>query len=297
MKPIQIRRSNPTLALLLCALGWSTGGFLIKSIDWNPFAIAGIRSLIAAATILLVIRRVPSFVVRTPAGTVDRGQTAACFIATVAYSLTMILFVLSNKMTTAANAILLQYTNPLYVILLSPLVLGEKNKAIDYVTVAGVFAGMILFLLEGIHGGAPLGNILAALSGVTFGVTTVFMRKQKDGHPSDSFLFAHLITVIAMCPFYFISPLPSLASWGGLLALGFFQVGLPSVLYSIGIVRIAAVSAVLLTMLEPLMNPVWVFLFHREAPSATSIAGGVIILGFLVLRTVVKSGKVKTPKH
>jgi drug/metabolite transporter (DMT)-like permease len=288
---MQIRRSNPALAIALCALLWSTGGILIKSVDWNPLAIAGVRSFIGAITIMLLLRRIPSFIIRTKAGRIDRGQTAVCIIAALSYSLTMILFVVSNKMTTAANAILLQYTNPLYVILLSPLALGEKNEGIDYITVAGVFAGMILFLLDGIRGGSALGNILAALSGVTFGLTTVFMRKQKDGHPSDSFLLAHLITIIAMCPFYFSSPRPSLASSGWLLALGILQIGLPSVLYSLGIVRLTAVSAVLLTMLEPLMNPVWVFLFRREAPSITAIAGGIIILGFLFARTVVKSRK------
>jgi drug/metabolite transporter (DMT)-like permease len=184
---------------------------------------------------------------------------------------------------------LLQYTNPLYVILFGPLILGEKNSRIDYVTVAGVFAGMILFLVDGIRGGNTLGNILAAFSGITFGFTTLLMRKQKDGHPSDSFVLAHLITIAAMSPFYFSSPAPSLQSFGALLALGIFQIGIPSVLYSVGITRIAAVSAVLITILEPLMNPVWVFIFRGEAPSRTAILGGVVILGFLLLRTVVKS--------
>jgi drug/metabolite transporter (DMT)-like permease len=268
---------------------WSTGGILIKSVDWNPFAIAGVRSVIGALTIMLCIRRVPVFVIRSKTGTVDRAQTAICFGAALAYSLTMILFVVANKLTTAANTILLQYTNPLYVILFGPLVLGEKNERIDYVTVAGVFAGMILFLVDGIRGGNTLGNILAALSGITFGFTTLLMRRQKDGHPSDSFVLAHLITIAAMSPFFFSSPAPSLQSWGGLLALGIFQIGIPSVLYSVGITRIAAVSAVLITILEPLMNPVWVFIFRREAPSYTAILGGAVILGFLFLRTVVKN--------
>jgi drug/metabolite transporter (DMT)-like permease len=175
------------------------------------------------------------------------------------------------------------------VILFGPLILGEKNSRIDYVTVVGVFSGMFLFLVDGIRGGNTLGNILAALSGITFGLTTLFMRKQKDGHPSDSFVLAHLITILAMSPFFFTSGAPSLQSWGGLVALGIFQIGIPSVLYSVGITRIAAVSAVLITILEPLMNPVWVFIFRAEAPSRTAILGGAVILGFLLLRTAVKN--------
>jgi drug/metabolite transporter (DMT)-like permease len=258
-------------------------------VDWNPLAIAGARSAIGSLTILLLLRRKPVFVFRTAAGKVNWAQTAICFGAAVAYSLSMILFVTATKLTTAANAVLLQYTQPLYVILFGPLILGEKNTAIDYVTVAGVFGGMVLFMIDGIQGGNTFGNILAAVSGVTFGFTTLLLRKQKDGHPSDSFVLAGLITTVAMCPFYFTSPAPSLQSWGWLLALGIFQIGIPSVLYSVGIVRVTAVSAVLITMLEPLMNPVWVFLFRREAPSVSTLLGGVVILGFLFLRTVVKA--------
>jgi drug/metabolite transporter (DMT)-like permease len=285
------RQTNAGFAIALCALLWSTGGILIKSVDWNPFAIAGVRSAIGALTIMLLLRRVPVFVIRTKAGAVDRAQTTICFGAALAYSLTMILFVVANKLTTAANTILLQYTNPLYVILFGPLILGEKNSRIDYVTVAGVFAGMILFLVDGIRGGNTLGNILAAFSGIMFGFSTLLMRKQKDGHPSDSFVLAHLMTIVAMSPFYFSLPALSIQGWGALLALGIFQIGIPSVLYSVGITRIAAVSAVLITILEPLMNPVWVFIFRREAPSRTAILGGIVILGFLFLRTAVKSKK------
>jgi drug/metabolite transporter (DMT)-like permease len=286
------RQTSAGIAIALCALLWSTGGILIKSVDWSPFAIAGARSIVGALSIMLLLRRKPVFVIRTKTGAIDRVQTAICFAAALAYSLTMILFVVANKLTTAANTILLQYTNPLYVILFGPLILGEKNSRIDYVTVAGVFAGMFLFLVDGLRSGNTLGNILAALSGIAFGFTALFMRKQKDGHPSDSFVLAHLITVVAMSPFCFTSGAPSFQSWGALLALGIFQIGIPSVLYSMGIVRVTAVSAVLITMLEPLMNPVWVFIFRAEAPSPTAILGGAVILGFLLLRTAVKA---KTP--
>ena len=284
---MKIKRTSPVLALLLCALLWSTGGILIKSVVWNSFAISGSRSLIGAVLIVCVLRRFPRVVVRRPDGTPDAGQTAARVGAAVAYSATMILFVLANKLTTAANAILLQYTNPLWVILLGPIALKEKNTWIEYVTVLGVLGGMALFALDALGGGNTAGDIIACVSGLCFGTTIVLMRKQKDGSPSDSFVLAHILTFIISVPFIISSGKPDVQSCIGILALGIFQVGFPSILYSLGISRITAISAVFCTMLEPLMNPVWVFLFTGEHPSFNAVLGGIVILGFILLRTII----------
>jgi drug/metabolite transporter (DMT)-like permease len=199
----------------------------------------------------------------------------------------MILYVAANKLTTAANAILLQYTNPLWVILLGPFLLGEKNTWVEYVTVAGVLGGMALFAADGLHGGSALGNVLACVSGFFFGLTVVLMRKQKDSNPSDSFTLSHLITFAVALPVCFSSGMPSPGSWAGIFALGIFQIGLPSILYALGITRVTAISAVLVTMVEPLMNPVWVFLFTGEKPTLNAVAGGIVILGFISFRSVI----------
>jgi drug/metabolite transporter (DMT)-like permease len=284
---MHIKRNNPVLALLLCALLWSTGGILIKSVTWNSMAISGVRSLIGAILIMVILKRFPRVIVRTAENNIDKIQTFSRIAGAVMYSATMILYVLANKLTTAANAILLQYTNPLWVILLGPIVLGEKNKWIEYVTVFGVFCGMILFAADSLHGGNTTGNLIACASGLCFGVSIVLMRKQKDGNPSDSFILAHFLTFIVSIPFCFSSGMPSGMSWIGIIALGIFQIGFPSILYSLGIARVTAISAVLITMLEPLMNPVWVFLFNGERPSLSAIAGGFVILGFILLRSVI----------
>jgi drug/metabolite transporter (DMT)-like permease len=147
--------------------------------------------------------------------------------------------------------------------------------------------GMVLFAADGIHGGNISGNLIACASGLCFGVTIVLMRKQKDGNPSDSFALAHFLTFLVSLPFCFTSGIPSAQSWIGIFALGIFQVGFPSILYSVGITRVTAISAVFITMLEPLMNPVWVFLFNGEKPSLTAVMGGVVILGFIALRILV----------
>jgi drug/metabolite transporter (DMT)-like permease len=286
LSPMKFNRSNPVLALLLCALLWSTGGILIKSVTWNSLAISGARSFIGAVLIICVLRRFPRIVVHNTDGKKDTKETAVRIGAALAYSATMILFVFANKLTTAANAILLQYTNPLWVILLGPVALKEKNTWVEYLTVLGVLGGMTLFALDTLEGGNILGDIIACASGVCFGVSIVLMRKQKNSNPSDSFVLAHILTFIVSLPFIFTSGMLSAQSVAGILALGVFQVGFPSILYSVGIMRITAISAVFCTMLEPLMNPVWVFLFTGEKPSLNAVLGGAVILGFIMFRTL-----------
>ena len=155
------------LALVICAVLWSTGGIFIKNIEWNGLAIAGIRSLISGTFMLLVTRQGIHFFVWDQNGRRDNLSTILLWIAALSYALTMILFVVANKLTTSANAILLQYTCPIYIILLAPILTGEKNRASDYITVLGVMLGIILFFADGLESGNQLGNILAALSGLS----------------------------------------------------------------------------------------------------------------------------------
>ncbi len=278
-----IRESKGTamLSLVLCATLWSSGGILIKLVSWDPFAIAGTRSLIAFLTMFILLGK-PKFTF-----SFDQVMTA------VSYSATMILFVLANKMTTAANAILLQYTEPIFIVILGKWLLpGEKTGIADWLVIAGVLGGMFLFFMDGISFAANFGNVLAVLSGVTFGLTAIFGRRQKDVRGSDSFMLAHLITFAVAIPFIAMAGVPSGSSLLGLGLLGVFQIGIPSILYARGLAGVPAISASFITMLEPVLNPVWVALFLREYPSPRAIAGGVIILACVTLRTVLKSGKI-----
>lgn len=288
---------NPSVVLFLCAVLWSSGGILIKLTDWNPLAIAGTRSLIGAITMMIVLQRIPKLPVKKDDGSVDIKQTADKIIATVAYSATMILFVQATKLTTAANAILLQYTNVLYVIIFGPILLGEKNTWVDYLSAGGIFTGMILLVSGGFDNvGLTAENITgivyALLSGFAFGCTTIFMRRQKDGHPEDSFILSHVLTFIIAIPVITASGVPGVQSMGALLLLGIFQIGLSSVLYAWGIRRVHALTAVLITMSEPVMNPVWVLIFYKEIPTAYSVAGGIIILAFLFFRVYGKQKRI-----
>lgn len=278
------------LALVICAVLWSTGGIFIKNIEWNGLAIAGIRSLISGTFMLLVTRQRIHFFVRDQNGRRDNLSTILLWIAALSYALTMILFVVANKLTTSANAILLQYTCPIYIILLAPILTGEKNRASDYITVLGVMLGIILFFADGLGSGNQLGNILAALSGLSYALATIFMRRCK-GNSGGAMVLSHLITAIVCLPFVIQSGMPSPKSSFFLLMVGTVSIGIPSILYSVGIKKVRALTASFITMLEPLLNPVWVIIFASEVPSVKTILGGVLILGFIMIRSVVQNRK------
>ncbi len=309
-------------ALVLCALLWSSGGILIKLVEWNPFAIAAARSIVAGLFITILLRRKPFFVVRTDTqtassaetagsetntqtahnapsangsatkkGAIDRRATLNLWLAGICYALTMILYVLGNKMTTAANTILLEYTSPIYIIMFGPAILGEKNKISDYISVVVVLCGMVLFFSEGLESGNMVGNIVAALSGVSFGFCTIFMRNQSPDRSINSFQLAHIITFVSCVPFAFVSGMPSGLSCLGLILLGIFQIGIPSLLYSVGLKNVRALTATFISMIEPLMNPVWVMIFDGETPSWQCIVGGSLILGCMGVRAVLARQK------
>lgn len=278
-----IRKTTGTsvASLVLCAFLWSSSGILIKLVDWDPFAISGVRSIIGFITMLFFLRR-PHF-------TFSADQ----LLAALFYSLTMILFVIANKLTSSANAVLLQYTEPVYIILFGRFLLAdERSTWIDWFAVIGVLAGMVLFFLDELSLDANTGNILAILSGVSFALTTIFMRRQKNGRPADSFMLSHLLTFAVSIPFIIRAGPPDLRGSMGLVLLGVLQIGIPSFLYGWGVAGVTAVSTALITMIEPVMNPVWVALFVHELPTPRAIAGGVVILLSVAARTVLKMRKI-----
>ena len=314
-----MKKPEGAFSLVICALGWSLGGVFLKYVNINSFAIAGLRSLFAFIVIAAVSHTLPAFFVKDQSsGKVDRAQTLALWLSALSYAGTMIFYVFGNKLTYAANVIFLEYTSPVWVILLSSILLGEKNRKIDYITFGGIVIGMLLFFADGLfekHSGefaetAVIGNLFGILSGVCYAGTTLFQRKQqmlaaerirqnpqaavtKHDTSRDAFMLAQLLTAIFGLPFVFLSEggIPDSRSLIFLLLLGFLQMGIPNIMYSIGIKKVTALSASLITMIEPLMNPVWVFIFVHEIPSARCIAGGVIILGFILLREFVSKKK------
>lgn len=260
------------LFLILTSLLWSSGGFLIKMVDWNPPAISGMRSAISVVFILLYTRKF-------------RFQLTFVNIAGgIAYALTVILFVLSNKLTTAANAILLQYTAPVWVAMFSGWFLGEKNTRLDIVVILVVILGMMLFFVDELSAGNMVGNVTAILSGLSFAWLVLLLRKQKSGSTIESIILGNIITAL-FGAFFMFDRMPDINSWIGLMMLGVFQLGLSYILYSTAIKYVTAIEAILIPVIEPLLNPIWVLLLIGEKPGIYAILGGIIILAAITFRS------------
>lgn len=272
-KPGQ-ERKQAILFLIAAATLWSSGGALIKFISWNPIAIAGARSLIAAL-VMLVFQRQLHFT-----------WSATQIGGALAYAGTVILFVSANKLTTAANAILLQYTAPVYAAVLSAWLLKEKASKLDWLTIFVVLGGMSLFFLDQLSVGNIAGNICGILSGVTFAFCAVLLRKQKDGSPLESVILGNILTALIGLPFMFQSA-PTSSSWIPLIILGIFQLGISYIFYASAIRYVTALEAILIPVIEPILNPVWVFLAMGETPGPWAFIGGIIVLFSVTGRCVI----------
>jgi len=264
-------------ALAVCALLWSFAGLFIKIIDWNPMAIAGARSAVAGLFLLIWIRK--------PRITFSFPQVGAALSSAA----TMLLFVYANKATTSANAILLQYGAPIYTAILGIFLLKEKPRLEHFAAFLAVAAGMILFFLGDLGGGSFQGDLAAVASGVTFAMYYVFLRMQKDGSPLESNLLAHAFTALIALVWACFLPAPRItwASGAAIVTLGVFQVGLAAVFLSFGIKRVTAIQGILVAAIEPIANPVWVFLATRETPGPNSVAGGAVIIAAVLASSIV----------
>ncbi|HEX2869125.1 MAG TPA: DMT family transporter [Ignavibacteriales bacterium] len=269
-----VEHRKSVLYLIATAVLWSLGGVLIKWVSLSALAIAGLRSLIAFAFIMIAFR--PKLRI-----------SPIRIIGGFAYAAVVILFVSANKLTTAANAILLQYTAPIYVALLGHWFLKEKITKTDWISIIMVFCGMILFFLDKLSTGDMLGNIVAILSGVAFAWLVLLMRKQKNESPLDSVIWGNLITALICIPFYFNQSIDE-KSWIGLLLLGIVQLGISYVLYAYAIRHVSAIEGILIPVIEPILNPIWVLIFLGETPGFWAIIGGIIVIASLTYRSTVQ---------
>ena len=269
------------LAVAGASILWSTGGLFIKVAPMPALAVACGRSLIAAIFYLAVLR---------PDLRSARWATAA------AYAACIVTFVSATKLTTAANAIFLQYTGPAYVLVLSPLLLAEPFRPIDAVCVAVSLAGMSLFFVGKMESGQLAGNVLAIASGIFFAVAVVLLRRDAKGGRGDavpSVTLGNLIAAAATAP-WALQAAPAMASARGgavLLYLGVVQLGIAYLLFVRGVRRVPAAEASLISMLEPVLNPVWVLIGFGERPGPWAVAGGAIVIAAVLVRTLLPPGQ------
>jgi drug/metabolite transporter (DMT)-like permease len=233
----------------------------------------GGRSIFSSILLLLYVRRIPT------------KWTRWKILASVSHILTASLFIFATKMTTAANAIFLQYTAPVYIVLLAAWFLRERPTRMDWFSMVIIFSGMLLFFGDKLSLNGLYGNLLAVLSGITMALMTVSMRAQKGGMPAESILLAHLFTAVVGFPFV-LKEAWTVTNWLIILYLGVFQIGLSFLFFSMAIKHVPALEATLISTLEPVLNPIWVFLFIGEQPGLFALAGGLIVLGGVALNAI-----------
>ncbi|MEZ4364549.1 MAG: DMT family transporter [Kofleriaceae bacterium] len=263
-------------ALLCVGMLWSTGGLLIKLVPWPSLAIWSMRSAVAAL-VLLAIKR-PSW----------KGVSRTELLAGLAFAATMGLFIAANKYTTAANAILIQYSAPAWAALLGWLVLGERASRLDWTTVALALLGIALFFFDRLTLEHNLGNLFSLIAGFTFAAHAVLLRKlwRAGGSPLRAMLLGYLLSTVIGLPSVLTAGPLSQTGWLALLGLGALQQAIPALLYAWAIQRVSALEGLLIPIVEPLFNPVWVWLAMGEQPGRWALAGGALVVGAITGRAV-----------
>lgn len=278
-------QSRAALLLAATALLWSSGGLAIKLVTLSPMAVTGGRSLLAALVLLALFR-----------GRLDFRPTGPRVGAALGYAGLLVTNVAATRLTTAANAILLAYTAPVYVALAAPVFLGERTRRADWIFIAATLGGMILFFLDNLSASGFWGNGLAVGTGLSYAVFTLCMRAGREGSPVSAVIAGHLVTALVGLPFL-LGDLPATAGdWLGLAYLGVVQQGLSLALYVWCIRRLRALEAILLMTLEPILNPVWVALGYGELPGPWALAGGLVVVGAVTLRGLAGSRPGESPR-
>jgi len=274
LTPTPVSPRTGRLLIAAAALLWSTGGLAIKLVPLPAMGVVFWRSLVAGLVILAAFR--PS----------RASWRHAAPSTVIVYALMILTFVSATKMTTAANAIFLQYTGPLYVLALAPFLLKEPFRRADAAAVAVALLGMSLFFVGRLDPGALAGNLVAVLSGVFFGLTVLLLRRDASGDAIPSVIAGNLAAAALALPFAWGNLALDLRGVALVLFLGVFQMGISYILFVRGLGTVPAAEASLLGMLEPTFNPLWAFLGLGETPSGWASLGGLIVLAAVGARTL-----------
>ncbi len=262
--------------LMVAAVLLSSSGLLVKIITWQPLSILSGRSLLAAVVFWIFLRR-PRL-----------RWTPVQIVGALGYVLAQLFFIMATKLTTAANAIFLQYTLPIYVMVFGYWFLGEKPQRADWIALIVIFSGLFLFFVDHLDFNGLTGNLLGICSGMAMAVLMLCMRKQKDGSPADTILLGNFMGIVIGLP-SLLHENYSLFSVGVISYLGIFQIGLSFVLYSIAIRHVQVLESTLILTLEPILNPLWVFLVIHETPGPMACIGGLLVIGAVTVRAIVSA--------
>lgn len=265
------------------AVLWSTGGLFIKATTLSGLELSFGRSLLGAITVAILTRR--------EGFRLNRVTLAA----SVLYAVLLVLFVLATKQTTAANAIFLQYTAPMYLLVLEPLLYKEKFRLRDLITVIACVGGMTLFFVGKLRPEDVSGNLLALASGLCFAFYFLLLRHSsaRDVNRASSVIYGNLLVVLVLAPFVLPSFRHLTTADAAIVAyLGVVQIGFAYLLFTLAMARgVRSLDAGIIGYIEPVLNPIWVFLFLGEHPAGWAITGGAIIVTSVVCHMLVEMKK------
>lgn len=262
------------LFVFFAAVLYSIGGLCIKVIPWHSLSINGGRNLVA----ILVVGGYLLLKGHKPRWNRWIALGAACICGT------NILFTMANKMTTAANAIVLQFTSPIWIVLLSALFLKKRFRRMDLTAVALTFVGIALFFADGLSGGHAAGDLVALGAGLSFGCYYISLGDCSEAERMSAVELGHILTFLVGLPVLLFTPLAF--SWRiglSMLTLGVLQLGIPYVLLAHASGWCPPLICSLLGALEPLLNPLWVAIFDGEIPGLPALLGGVIVIASIVV--------------
>jgi drug/metabolite transporter, DME family len=281
---------SPRVKITLAAVLFSTGGAAIKWVGFDAWQLAAIRAALALITILALVPEA------------RRGWSWRTTLVGCAYAATTLLYVQANKHTTAASAIFLQATSPLFILLLAPWLLGEHATRRDLVQMAVMGVGLVLFFfgLDRPSATAPdpvLGNVMAASCAVTWAFTLIGYRwiaargASVATAAASGNLTACVVALLMAWPLAAGRP----GDWAALGFLGVLQLGVPYVFIARAVPHLRALEVALFMLIEPVLNPVWAWLVHGETPGPATLVGGTLILGATVARSIVDARSERPP--
>lgn len=266
-------RNTALLGLIVAALLWSTGGMLIKMVNGHPLAISSFRTAVAS----LVFLSYKNFKLEK----LDKSGWIMAF----GYAFTVIFFVLATRLSTAANAIFLQFTATIWVALFSKFILKTTLRRSDIVSMIIIFLSMGLFFVNQLNVTYVLGNLFGLLAGLAFASFITIASTKKEGSGIYPVIYGSLITTVIGLPFYtraLFQPQSLLA----IVLLGLFQIGLAYVIYTKSMEYVTAVDGILIPVIEPILNPVWVALTIGEIPTVYAVIGGIIMILTITSRAI-----------
>lgn len=262
------------IEMLICATLWSIAGIFMKLLPWNGFAVAGLRSLIAGLTVAayILLRGMHIIINRR---TLITGVFTACVYTC---------FAVANKLTTAANAIVLQFTSPVFIVIFSALILKKRIRRNDALVVSFTLIGIALFFFDQLKPGYILGNFVAIAAGMFMAGMFMAVGELEREQRFSGILIGQSLTFLVGLPFIIATrPEFTVVSTLSILILGVFQLGISYVLYVESTQYCPPLACSLLGAAEPLLNPVWVLIFDGERPGIFALIGGVIVVVSITL--------------